>query len=63
MSDRGEQPAVGIAGGSRHINWPLWVGASLAVGFLLVALIGPQLAPKDPREQVLIIQVLSLIHI
>jgi peptide/nickel transport system permease protein len=41
----------------RHVNWPLLIGGGLVAVILFVALFGPQLAPKDPREHVLIIQV------
>lgn len=40
-----------------HINWPLLVGGILLASILALAIFGPTLAPNDPREQKLIIQV------
>jgi peptide/nickel transport system permease protein len=42
---------------TRKRNWPLILGLALVAFVLLLAVAGPSLAPKDPREQKLIIQV------
>ena len=38
-------------------NWPLIVGSTLVVIIALLAVFGPVIAPKDPREHKLIIQI------
>jgi len=40
-----------------RLNWPLLLGAILLALILALAIFGPALAPNDPREQKLIIQV------
>jgi peptide/nickel transport system permease protein len=40
-----------------HINWPLWIGSVLVIGVLVVAVIGPELAPRDPLKENLVIQI------
>jgi ABC-type dipeptide/oligopeptide/nickel transport system permease subunit len=42
---------------TRRINWPLLIGGGLVILTLILAVLGPTLAPKDPREHNLIIQV------
>ena len=42
---------------ARRRNWALWVGGLLVAIIVIIAVVGPQLAPNDPREQKLIIQV------
>ena len=39
------------------INWPLLTGCALVIFIFVLSLFGPSMAPKDPREQILIIQV------
>lgn len=41
----------------RTVNWPLWIGSALIAVVLFLAVAGPTLAPNDPREHHLIIQV------
>lgn len=38
-------------------NWPLLAGAAIVGALLLVALVGPQLAPKDPLGRTLVAQI------
>ncbi|MEX2030024.1 MAG: PQQ-binding-like beta-propeller repeat protein [Anaerolineales bacterium] len=33
------------------VNWPLWIGLALAGAILLIAVIGPRLAPRDPLKE------------
>jgi ABC-type dipeptide/oligopeptide/nickel transport system permease subunit len=46
-----------VEAGRRPRNWPLLVGSALVGVILLLAVLGPSLAPRDPREHNLIIQV------
>jgi len=41
----------------RRVNWPLWLGSALIMAVVFLAVAGPSLAPNDPREHHLIIQV------
>ena len=41
----------------RPLNWPLIIGSALVGLILLLAIFGPSLAPNDPREHKLIIQI------
>ena len=56
MSDTEALVAATIAP-RRRSNWPLLIGVGLISLFLFLAILGPQLAPKDPRDHALIIQV------
>jgi peptide/nickel transport system permease protein len=57
MSEMRTQDDRATRVGARVRNWPLWIGAAMAGVLLLLAWIGPTIAPKDPREHALIIQV------
>lgn len=35
----------------RRRNWPLWIGATLLLGYAAIALLGPSLVPVDPNAQ------------
>lgn len=54
---RGKSTVAAARSVSPRLNWPLIVGALLVVLISLLAVFGPLLAPKDPREQKLIIQI------
>lgn len=43
--------------GLRQRNFPLLVGALLGIAFLLLAIFGPSLAPKDPMEPFRVIKI------
>lgn len=43
--------------GSRKVNWPLWTGSLTVLLVLLIAVIGPRLAHRDPIQEHMIIQV------
>jgi peptide/nickel transport system permease protein len=52
-----EDPISIPASVRRPLNWPLLIGCALVALILFLALFGPGLAPKDPRDHALIIQV------
>jgi uncharacterized repeat protein (TIGR01451 family) len=47
----------------RRFNWPLWVGGAIVLLIAGVALAGPKLAPRDPIEENVIIQIGDEWHI
>jgi peptide/nickel transport system permease protein len=57
MSDTAPASETLIEPPRRRVNWPLLVGAALVGLVVLLAIIGPMIAPKDPREHNLIIQI------
>jgi peptide/nickel transport system permease protein len=42
---------------SRKVNWPLWAGSLIVLFVLLIAIIGPRLAQRDPVQEHMILQV------
>lgn len=43
--------------GLNKINWSLWIGGLIVAGVIFVAFTGPELAPQDPMQENLIVQV------
>lgn len=56
MFEASETPDISAPLKSK-LNWPLIIGGAMALLILALAIFGPTLAPQDPREQKLIIQV------
>jgi peptide/nickel transport system permease protein len=42
---------------SFHINWPLLLGTLIVIFLIFIAIAGPQLAPKDPLEEHVILKI------
>jgi peptide/nickel transport system permease protein len=61
LSDKATTPTGGVfdisARALRRVNWTLVVGLAIVVFVALLALAGPDMAPKDPIQEVMIIQV------
>ena len=52
-----DEKAVRDESPSRQFNWPIFAGIVLITIIAILAVIGPNIAPKDPSEEMNITQI------